>query len=337
MMKALSYCLLLFSLTLWGERTASAQEDETSPLPSAIAYVTTQDYVSLRQGPSTRFDRITVVPAAITLPAYGRTSDTGWIQVLYEGQYGWMSALYLVWSGEVIDLPVDGVNPHPFIRRAAALGVTTRETPIYQRWIVPGEEVGYIPTGTLVELTGRMGGSGFFRFQVRWENELYWVGNWNIRIHDGDYMRLLDLTGLYSYGRLIKQLEQDYLTSAESFITINTYWGNLAEGKTVTCHPVNPIQRRLSREDVAFYALFEPPVMALDTATTLINGAISAFDEACNAPNFTLTEDYIHTQQENLNEAQRNLIIVRGLVQPLAMRDPQLEAPPENTYWLGGY
>lgn len=337
-MRRLIPFMLLMSFALWGGEALSAQDEVPAETPTAIAYITTQDYVSLRQGPGTGFERLTVVPAAITLPAYGRTSDTGWIQVLYEGQYGWISARYLVWSGEVIDLPVDGVNPHPFVRRAAALGTTTRDTPIYRRWIVPGEEVGYIPEGSTVELTGRMGGSGFFRFQVRWENELYWVGNWNIRIQDGDYLRLLDLTHLYTYGRLVNQLRQDYHVSSDTFTTISIYWSLLAEGQSVACEPIpQRITRRLSQEDTAAYPLFGPSVLALDTATGLVNGAISAFEEACNTPDFTLTENYIRTQQDNLRTAQQNLIIARGLVEPLAIRDPQLEAPPENTYWLGGY
>ena len=71
-----------------------AQDDAaTDPLPDVNAagspimpgsipsetWVTTQDYVALRQGPSRAFTQLATVPAALTLPAYGRTSDTSWI------------------------------------------------------------------------------------------------------------------------------------------------------------------------------------------------------------------------------------------------------------------
>ena len=142
----LTLVVLLFAFT----GLAMAQDTDTAAEPDhppTTVYVTTQDFVALRQGPGTGFNRLTVVPAVVTLPAYGRTSDTRWIQVLHEGRLGWIAAQYLVWSGDVIDLPVDGVNPYPFVRRAAALGVTTRETPIYRSDIVPGAEVGLYPGG----------------------------------------------------------------------------------------------------------------------------------------------------------------------------------------------
>jgi hypothetical protein len=292
--------------------------------------------VSLRQGPGTSFQRLQVVPAALTLPAYGRTSDTRWLQVLYNGTYGWIAARYLVWSGDVIDLPVDGVNPYPFVRRAAALGITTRETPIYAKSILPGTEVGYIPADTTVELTGRLGEHGFFRFQVRWQGQLYWVGNWNIRIVDGDYLRLLDLTYLYPYGRLLSELQSDLAFSVSSFRQINDVWVRLSRGESVACAPIPlRVTRDLTNEDAQREVLFGPAVVALDGAATGINAAISAFEDACTNPDFTLTADFVNTQLATLTEAERSLIVAGSLLEPLRARNPQIDTT--DSPYTGGY
>ena len=271
-MRRLYSSLLLAIFCLFVSGQLVAQDDDAGEPPSTSVYVTTQDYLALRQGPGTSFGRLTVVPAAVTLPAYGRTSDTRWIQILYEDTYGWVAARYLVWSGDVIDLPVDGVNPYPFVRRAAALGITTRDTPIYPESIIPGTEVGVIPADTEVELTGRLGEHGFFRFQIRWQGQLYWVGNWNIRISDGDYLRLLDLTYLYPYGRLINQLQNDIALSVSSFRQIDGVWNRLSQGESVACAPIPlRVERNLTNEDIgARYCLAQrssPSTVRFPTST----------------------------------------------------------------------
>lgn len=79
-------------------------------------YVTTNDFSSLRIGPGIHWDRITVIPPNVTLAAIGRSPSARWLQVEYEGQTGWIIYWLLTESGPVFDLPVDGINPLPFIR-----------------------------------------------------------------------------------------------------------------------------------------------------------------------------------------------------------------------------
>ncbi len=328
--------VLVWGLVLVGGVVAQDSDEPVDSLPPTGVYVTTQDYVALRQGPGRAFGRLAVVPATVTLPAYGRTSDTRWLQVLYEGTYGWISSRYLVWSGEVIDLPVDGIVTYPFVRRAAALGVTTRDTPIYLKEIIPGTEVGYIPAGNEVELTGRFGERGFFRFQVRWQGELYWVGNWNIRITDGDYLRLLDLTYLYRYGRLIGTLESNIALSVGSFRQIVSVWERLSRGESVACSPIpTRVNRSLAAADTQGVVLFGPAVVALEGAITGINATISAFEDACTNPNFTLSPDFINEQLATLDEAERNLIVAGSLLEPLRARNPQIDTT--DSPYTGGY
>lgn len=294
-------------------------------------WVTTQDYVALRRGPSRAFEQITTVPAALTLPAYGRTSDTSWIQVEYEGQRGWIAARYLVWSGDVINLVVDGVNPEPFIRRAATLGTLTRDAPAYLNWADPNDQGILLPAGTTVELTGRIGDDegnyyrNFFRVQIRYRDTLYWVGSYDLRLVDGDYRRLLDLAYLFPYGKLFLALQDNLALTIGSFRQINDVWTRLDGGLSVSCDPIPPlVDKRITTADAAREPTFIPAVAALESAIDGVNSAVTAFRDACANPSFTLTREYIATQTAALDAAHRDLILAGSLLEPLRVRNPLL-------------
>ena len=120
--------LFVLFLALIAGNSLFAQDDsgDTPTYPDTGVWVTTQDFSSLRIGPGTAFERITVLDPEVTLPAVGRTSSVSWVQVIYEGEPGWIFSPLLIWSGDVISLPVDGIITTRFIRRAIATGVTTR-------------------------------------------------------------------------------------------------------------------------------------------------------------------------------------------------------------------
>jgi hypothetical protein len=321
----MKHLLLLCLMLVVGVSFARAQDNTPS---QPIAYATTQDFSSLRTGPGRAFSRLVVVPPATTIPAYGRTADTSWVQVEYGGQVGWINSTLLVWSGDVIALPVDGVNPAPFVRRAAALGITTRDAPIYPSQIamLPQYQSGMIPAGTTVELTGRVGERGYFRFQVRWEDNLYWIGSWDVRIIEGDYLRLLDLAYLYPYGRLVQSLQNNLAFTINSFRQITDVWQRLSRGDQIACQPVPlHVERTLTEADVLREPTFAPALVPLDQAVSQINGAISAFEDACADPSFVLTPQYIDAQLAALRDAERNLILVGSLLEPLRERNPLLD------------
>lgn len=303
-------------------------------LPGSAAtevWVTTQDILALRRGPGRRFPLLASVPFAITLPAYGRSSDTRWLQVEYDGQRGWLAARYLVWSGDVINLRVDGVDPAPYIRRAAALAVTSRETRAYVESVDPSNFRLMIPIGTEVELTGRLGGdtgsylNDFFTLQVRYNGQLYWVGSHDLRIEDGDYRRLLNLAYLYRYGRLILNLEGDVALTIGSFRPISSIWSRLDQGLSIACDPIPPqVQRTITQADVTRDLTFLPAVAALDSAIAGVNSAITAFSDACANPDFVLTRATIDAQLAVLGDANRNLLLAASLLDPLRVRNPLL-------------
>jgi hypothetical protein len=244
--------------------------------------------------------------------------------VEYEGRLGWIASILLVWTGSVVDLPVDGIHPQPFIRRAAALATTVRDTPYYAAFttMAPGLEQGLIPAGTTLELTGRVGESGYLRVQTRFEGRLVWIGTQNLNIVEGNLFRLLDLSYLFPYGRLFLTLQSNYAQALTSYGQIRDVWGRIAAGNQVACAPLPArVDRVLVTTDVGREPIFEGAVAALDSAIGLINAAISAFEDAC-APGFTLTSEYVNQQLLTLQEASRSLVIVGSLLEPLRIRNP---------------
>lgn len=326
MIKYLFAVGLCFSL-ITGRLTA-AQEPPSENLSETILYVTTQDFTSFREGPGTAFERLAVIPPATTLPAVGRTPDGRWIQVRFNEQYGWVAYWLLVWNGDITTLKIDGINPVPFVRLVGVLGKTTRETPIYHEQFGPDYQVGSLPPGAEVELTGRLGSGGFFRFQIRYEGQVYWVGSWNIRVINGNYLRLIDTSYLYPYGRLVGVLGRDISQSRARLQDIERIWRNLESGQSVRCDRIPVyLRRQVSDNDVQRVAIFAPSITALDSAIADINTAISAFEDACGRPEdrFYLTIQEVQAALGHLEDAQRNLTLADSLLRSLSIRDPLLD------------
>lgn len=318
--------IIIVMLLLSSVITTHAQDegDNTAHPPTDI-YVTTQDFSSLRVGPGRDFARLTVINPEVTLPAYGRTADTRWIQVLYEGELGWIAAILLVWSGDIITLPVDGVNPVAFIRRANALAITIRETPIYRDQVDPANQVGVLPKDTRLELTGRLGERGAIRFQIMYEGQLYWIGSWNVRVVDGDYRRVLDIAYLYPYGRLQRQLDNNLALTIGSYTNIHDIWLRLERGDRVRCSPLPVyVPQNITVGDARSEPNFIPAVNALAAAITTVNASISAFEDICGGAALYVTPEDVAHNLAALDDARRNLIVVGSLLEPIRRRNPLL-------------
>jgi uncharacterized protein YraI len=303
--------------------TAHAQELDV--------WVTTQDYVNFREGPNTAFDVQLVIPPEATLPAIGRTADMNWVQVIYEEQYGWISAMYLVWSGDIISLPVDGVDPVPFVRRMIVRGVTTRETRIYFRQLDPSDQIGTIPQDVEVEVTARMGQGTYFWLQILYEGQQYWVGSWDIRITDGDYHRLLDVSYMFPFGRLLIRADADIDNNLESLTVIEAIWVALGEGQVVTCDFIPAYaERGAAAADIQLVEIFQPLFNALDTGIDATNAAISLFDDVC-ARDDPLTQAEIFTALDNVASAHRNYALAYALYISLTDENPLIILLPNAT------
>lgn len=309
---------------------AQDSDDETAGNGIIVlddVWVTTQDFASFRKGPGKGFDRTRVIDPVVTMEAIGRTADTRWIQVIHDGESGWISSILLVWTGDVTTLPVDGVNPERFIRRAGAIAYTIREAPIYRHQVTPEDQIGTLPAGTEVELTGRLGGSGFFRFQIKYQGQLYWIGSWNVRIESGNYRRLVDTAYLFPYGRLVNQLESNIAQTIGTLDDIERTWQALNNRQSVLCSPIPAYTRRVMADgDVSREPLFQPAVRSLDEAIAGVNRSIALFEDVCNrtGDDFFLTQTEIDTALADLVDARRNLILASSLLEPLRIRNPLL-------------
>lgn len=319
-------CLLLFTLHVVAQEEPPPEDPTTAAARALNVYVTTQDRSSFRRGPGTSFERMSVLPPAVTMPAIGRTADGRWLQVEYEGQRGWIHSSLLVWSGDMIALPIDGIDPEPFVRRVGILATTTRETPIYLRGISEETYVGVIPEGTQVEVTARLGSSRFMQFQILHQGQLYWVGSWNLRIRDPNWMRLIDTSYLYPFGRLIGRIDRSLNTATTSLSEIENIWVSLDIGQRVSCNyiPRQVDRGRVLETDVRQEPVFGPLVIAFDIAIESTNAAILAFADACGRPpnEFYINEEEIQQALDDIAAARRNFNLARSLLESLKRRDP---------------
>lgn len=308
--------LLLIAFLLIG--VVAAQDDP----PDTGVWVTTQDYSSLRTGPSTAFDRLAVIDPAVTLPAIGRSADAGWVQVVYNGQRGWIARRLLVWSGDLSRLPVDGIDPNPFVRRQFVQAVTTRETPIYRQWVDPSDQVGTLPRGTTVEAIGRLGSR---YIQILHDDQQYWVSGFNLRLFDPNFFELLDNNYLYSYGRLSATINRDIGGGLDLLLDVTDYWNALNNGRVINCRELPEYlgARLTSNADVRSEPIFEPVVQALDTARAQTNNALALLETLCNRNTF-VTQSEVFDGLDLVADAQRNYNLASSLLASLRRRDPNI-------------
>jgi len=75
----------------------SGQAAQPTPEPQATPYVAnTRTEVNMRQGPSTSFDRILIVPQNVEVQIIGRNLRATWWQIRYDNTIGWVSAEFAV-------------------------------------------------------------------------------------------------------------------------------------------------------------------------------------------------------------------------------------------------
>lgn len=76
--------------------------------PTGAAATVLAGRLNMRQGPGTSHAIITKLPYGTVVPVIGRTSDSSWLQVTYQGATGWIWAAYTSVSGNLTSVPVTG-------------------------------------------------------------------------------------------------------------------------------------------------------------------------------------------------------------------------------------
>jgi hypothetical protein len=121
------------------------------------------------------------------------------------------------------------------------------------------------------------------------------------------------------------QLQENLAITIASYTQIRDVWQRLNQGATVTCSPPPTYARRLLTDaDVQVESEFQPAVSALDAAITSINTAVSSFVDLCNSTDRSLSQVDIDAAQAEIASAERNLILVGSLLEPLRVRNPLL-------------
>ncbi|NDJ60421.1 MAG: SH3 domain-containing protein, partial [Chloroflexi bacterium] len=75
------------------------------------ASVTAYTRVNVRTGPSVRFPRIGLLDPGDTVPITGRTDDSEWLRVTFQGQEGWVALFVVSRSGNLNTVRVVGDLP----------------------------------------------------------------------------------------------------------------------------------------------------------------------------------------------------------------------------------
>ncbi len=76
--------------------------------PTGVTATVRAGRLNMRQGPSTAYDIITRLPWGTVVPVVGRTADSSWLQITYQGASGWIWAAYTSISGSLASAPVSG-------------------------------------------------------------------------------------------------------------------------------------------------------------------------------------------------------------------------------------
>lgn len=348
-----SRLVALLCLLLAGTFTIGAQDDEqpTNPVPGEgrpileDVYITTQDYVVLRAGPGQLFERLGVVPFNQTIEAVGRTSNGEWLQIAYEGAlepgapdtntvdgitYGWLSSRYLIWSGDILTLPVDGIGDFvPYGRLSMARILLTPESYIYVDGVDPSTQVtGLITEPTIVELTGRIGvfnEGAYFWLQFLYEGQYYWTGTWETGVPPG-YIQVPDGAYIYSYGRLLLQLRQEIRRNQNVLNIISGRWRALDSGSTTTCNniPDDAAVRpdNFQADDLETEPLYAAAVRSVEEAIAEINFTLGLFREVCADPERVVLPERVQEALASVNRAQVSLNFASTLIEPFERRDP---------------
>jgi uncharacterized protein YraI len=89
-----------------GGKTASAQDSSARGI--------TRDFVNLRSGPGLSFPTTIIIPPERTIDIIGRNNEANWLQVVVDGQTGWIFRPYIsLLSGTLAALPVTSGETAP--------------------------------------------------------------------------------------------------------------------------------------------------------------------------------------------------------------------------------
>lgn len=326
---------LLFTLAapLYAQDGGEPNPFEDGELTSTDVFVTVQRNANLREGPGMRWDIITVIPYGETMRAVGYIS--GWVQVLYQeptestpAAFGWINISLLAWSGDLYSLPLDGVNPLPYIRvERLSIGLTENMLIYTNTAFGIGPRVTGAPPCESGELVGRAGEGRVIWLKFWCNGAYYWVGSYYFT-EDATRSRYiyLPIAFRYDYGFLTGTLRVRLSYLNATLDQIESLWLRLQRGEGVSCNfiPTNEAPLDLSPEQVAGQPQFQTAVDAVETSIAETNAAIDLLRDACAVQDSEpfVPSETVDLALEHVGLARDALFFAEQLFLPLANRDP---------------
>lgn len=329
--------ILLGALLLLVIIISHAQEEDI--------WFTTQDNLALRLGPGQHWERLAVIPAGTTFQAVARTANTDWIQLAYQGQldpdatdegtvngvtYGWVSTRYLVWTGNVLLLPIEDVEVVATSRMEGATVLIQPETIYYETLGDFANPIqGAVSAPTRAEITGRLGSSSntFYWLQFNLNGAYYWIPSFGSG-RSGRTNDLLDASYLFPFGRVANAFDADQRTASSKLNIIRGRWWDLDAGFATTCNRI-PAQMVISRQltetnDVQRVPIFQSPLALLQSAVDKLNAAIANYEAVCAQPldGRTASAEIIAESLTLLEVAADELNLLGVLLESINTRNP---------------
>jgi len=319
--------LLIVGLLLCGLGLAQAQD-----APYGV-WVTTQNNMALRLGPGRNWEQLATVPFGQTLPAIGRSADGQWVQVQYTGPLledastiatrdgltvGWLNRDYLVWTGPLLGLPLDGQMVVPIARRSNPTFLATPGC-CYEGRFVPERPATDITEPVEVELIGQIGTpQKWYWVQFQLNGKTYWARS--------QFSLGLPEPQEIGYNRLITQTYETLALIDRVRASIGRRWSDLAQGFPTSCNAI-PAPLSFKRDyfqpaDLASEPTFRPAYAALLAARDVVNQAIGLFEAQCAQQSRVVASETIAQALALLDEANLKLEIVSRLRLPYQSSTP---------------
>lgn len=277
---------------------------------SGVRALVVNEFANIRIAPALGAEVITTVSAGYVFEfVTGRSADSQWLRVEFNGDEGWVNlAPLVVLEGDISGLEVGDPRSIPYGGFAAPrAGRSSADGPNRVR-VTNGLRVRAGPgqayptlanmfAGTIVPVFGRTRSNGWV--QVRYEDTLGWVSTRFLEFLDGLQIGSLPIDGIVAEAPpLSERTPQDYFDTIRlllarldlaqpSLDNIRGKWTDAALSGRVTCrdYPARPSDFNIAVPLLAaYFNTLDPLQRDFNDAVFNLRRAIDLFIETCNLP-----------------------------------------------------
>ena len=282
------------------------------PIPTAnVTVVVDRDGVNVRLIPAIGAEVIATVNAGFSTNILARSPDNQWVQILLDGELGWIGTPVLaIVSGDINTAPVAdprtipyGGFDNPRAGLSSVTSATTGKLQISGLRVRGGPSRSYpvlanAPRYTIFSLLGRTADNLWL--QVSFEGTLGWVATQFVELQQGlGVLQALPIDGIVAdspplsdsgadtYTDTLKLMLSRVELAQPSLDSIRATWTNIALGNRAQCgsYPARPTDFNIPNPVLApFYATLYPINSDFNSAMTSLRLAIDLFIDICSRP-----------------------------------------------------